>query len=100
MQLPTEEAEAYTNVADSFTDGEHVTYRRTRERTHGGLRERPLTPDLLHHPSLTYDTCSTSFSISFQPAEYTYGHVDIHLLSLGFYIYIWVCFGVPHLFTV
>ena len=30
------------------------TYRRTRERTHGGLRERPLTPDLLRHPSLTY----------------------------------------------
>ena len=73
MQLPTEEAEAYTNVADSFTDGEHVTYRRTRERTHGGLRERPLTPDLLHHPSLTYDTCSTSFSSSclISQTEYT-----------------------------
>ena len=34
--------------------GARTTYRRTRERTHGGLRERPLTPDLLHHPSLTY----------------------------------------------
>ena len=53
MQLPTEEAEAYTNVADSFTDGEHVhvqTYEGTHARriaraaTHPG----PASPPFSH----------------------------------------------------
>ena len=97
MQLPTEEAEAYTNVADSFTDGEHVhvqTYEGTHARriaraaTHPGPASPPFSHiryvlhQLFHLLSARLNTLAIIVMLFTNIIIFVHSHVKSRLLNI------------------
>ena len=97
MQLPTEEAEAYTNVADSFTDGEHVhvqTYEGTHARriaraaTHPGPASPPFSHiryvlhQIFHLLSARLNTLAIIVMLFTNIIIFVHSHVKSRLLNI------------------